>query len=167
MSTSTPTTPPETAPGTTPAPEPAAEASAESRLTVDALTPEEALPPRSRTFSPEVVKAVNDYLNPAEGKGVGTLGVGTFDSEGQARSALTTLNRMLRELHNAPHTYAGTVRELNDGRYRAIILNKAAKERAPLTDAQKAAAAKRRADAKKAKETAAKAAAAEKAAAKS
>lgn len=100
-----------------------------SQVTLDSLTYDEPIPTRSRTFTPEVVKAVLDHLTGANGNDpVKNLGIGTFDSEGQARSALVTLNKMLKDQSGDDQTYAGTVRGTEDGRFKAILINRPAKK---------------------------------------
>lgn len=118
-------------------------------ISADSLTTNEAIPPRSRTFSPEVVAKVHALLNPVPGEDGTTpeaaknIGVGVFEKEGAARSALTTLNKLLRELHGVTQPYASTVRQTENG-YRAIILNKPAKKKPQAkADAPKPAPAKK------------------------
>lgn len=95
-------------------------------LTPDALTVDEALPSRSRTFSNEVVQRVHALFNPTEEgvKPANNVGIGTFAKEGGARSALTSLNKLLVEQFGERAHYASTVRKTEDGQYRAILLNK-------------------------------------------
>jgi hypothetical protein len=117
-----------------------------SGITLDALTPNETVPTKSRTFSPEVVAKVYALFHPTDGTDPArNVGVGTFEKEGGARSALTSLNKLLKELHNVQTPYASTVRVQEDGQYRAILLNRpakarAAKEEAPAAEKPKAAA---------------------------
>lgn len=104
-----------------------------SPIGTDALTTDEVVPPRSRTFSPEVVKQVHDYFNPGEGEEAHrNVGIGSFDKEGAARSALTTLNKLLHDSYNVG-PYAATVRKGSDGKWKAILLNKPAKKKAEQT----------------------------------
>lgn len=102
-------------------------------ITLDSLTTNETLAPRLRTFSPEVVKRIAELLTGSpDSPPVQNVGVGEFDKEGSARSALVALNRALAQYNVSPR--ASTVRRTEAG-YKAIILNKPAKvvERKPKT----------------------------------
>jgi len=113
-----------------------------SSITVDSLTANESIPTRSRTFSPEVVARVYALFHPTDGtEPARNVGVGSYAKEGGARSALSSLNKMLRELHNVQTPYASTVRQQEDGTFKAILLNRPAKARAAKTESAPAPAA--------------------------
>ena len=115
-----------------------------SQITPDALTPDEPVTSRSRTFSPDVVAAVASYMtgkpevpanaetgeagSPAIEK-VQNLGIGTFDTEGAARSALVAINKLLSEPPHKIGPFSGTVRQVEGDKWRAILLNKPAKKK--------------------------------------
>lgn len=94
------------------------------QVSTDAITVDEALPARSRTFAPAVVAHVHKLLTE---QGVRNVGIGTFPEDGPARSALTTLNRLLGAAHGAG-PYAGTVRKMDDGQFKAVLLNRPARK---------------------------------------
>jgi len=94
------------------------------QVSADAITTDEALPARSRTFAPAVVAHVHKLLTEQHVKNVG---IGTFEEDGPARSALTTLNRLLGVSHGVG-PYAGTVRKTDDGQFKAILLNRPARK---------------------------------------
>lgn len=109
-------------------------------IAVENIAADEPIPARSRTYSPEVVKKVSDLLNGTDesvSEPVKNLSVGEFEKEGAARSALVTLNRLLAG-HGHTQTYAGTVREQENGKFKAILINKPAKkvERKPKPQPQ-------------------------------
>lgn len=93
------------------------------QVTADKITVDEALPARSRTFSPDVVAQVYTLLTE---RGVANVGIGTFEEEGAARSSLTTLNRLLVTTHGVG-PFAATVRKTDTG-YKAILLNRPARK---------------------------------------
>lgn len=126
-----------------------------SNITADSLTVDETVPVRSRTFSPEVVakvKALLDGTDPTHEGPVKNVAIGKFDKEGAARSALTTLNKLLKEA-GSTKSYSGTVRPTDDGKYKGILLNKEAKQIDPAKLEERKAKAARTRAAKKAAAT--------------
>lgn len=99
-----------------------------SPVSLEGLSVNEEIPTRSRTFSPEVVQRVRSLFAPTDGsEPAKNVGIGTFEKEGGARSALASLNRLLVEQFQLGSPYASTVRATEDGKYKAILLNRAAK----------------------------------------
>lgn len=91
------------------------------------ITPDLAIPPRSRTFTEEDAKTILGYLNEDR-----NCGYGTFTSGAAARSAGVALNRMLTAV-GATQKYATSVVKRSDTEYVGVVLPKAAKvvERKP------------------------------------
>lgn len=105
-----------------------------SPITLEDLTPNAPTPKQSRAFSPEVVKQVHDYLTRDGDQRVENVGIGTFDKEGGARSALSTLNDLIVAANPGFVRRAATVRQTEDGKFRAILLNKPARKKGERTD---------------------------------
>jgi hypothetical protein len=106
------------------------------QVSADSITVDETLPARSRTFAPEVVAQVHKLLTE---QNVQNVGIGTFEEEGPARSALTTLNRLLKAAHGVG-PYAGTVRRTDGGHFKAVLLNRPARKVERKATGKKAAA---------------------------
>jgi hypothetical protein len=110
-------------------------------ITADAANVQ--VPPRPRTFTQEdaanVLALFKGEANGQDGTPAENVGFGEFDTPASARSAGTTLNRLLAGM-GAPHKYAVTTFERN-GKTVGVLLNKKAKERAAATETPATSAA--------------------------
>ncbi len=99
------------------------------------ITADVQVPPRSRTFTEDDARNVLALLNgEAEGqeKPAENVGYGEFQTQGAARSAGVTLNRLLRSV-GAEHNYAVTTFQ-RDEKFVGVLLNKPAKQKTPKTE---------------------------------